>query len=147
VSERIVVGVDASEPARDALRWAVEEGRLRGAEVIAVHAWEAPVAAPDLSPGAGIDVVEGFADAYELAVRFVTGMVDEVVGDELTPAVSALAVEGEPAAALIDAAQDAQLLVVGSKGETGLAEVLLGSVTEECVRHAPCSVLIHRRPR
>ena len=147
MSERIVVGVDASEAAKDALRWAVEEARLRGAEVLAVHAWEPPEAFPDLSPGSRIDLVELVADAYERAVRFVTGVVEEVVGDGLTPGVSAVAVEGPPGAALIDAAQEAQLLVVGSKGETGLADALLGSVTEECVRHAPSSVLIHRRPR
>jgi nucleotide-binding universal stress UspA family protein len=39
---KIVVGIDGSNPSKEALRWALEETRLRSAEVVAVHAWKPP---------------------------------------------------------------------------------------------------------
>jgi nucleotide-binding universal stress UspA family protein len=53
-------------------------------------------------------------------------------------------VNGHPAQALIDAANGADLLVVGSRGHGTFAEALLGSVSQHCVHHAPCPVLIVR---
>jgi nucleotide-binding universal stress UspA family protein len=57
---------------------------------------------------------------------------------------SALMVGGHPAQALINAADGADLLVVGSRGHGSFAEALLGSVSQHCVHHAPCPVLIAR---
>src|SRR6266446_5887267 len=105
--QKIVVGIDGSEASKNALRWAVEDARVRGAEVVALHAYEEPM------PG---------ADAA------------------LAPPI---AVEDEPARALLDAARDADLLVVGSHGH-GLSGLFLGSVSLECARHAACPVLIFR---
>jgi nucleotide-binding universal stress UspA family protein len=56
-------------------------------------------------------------------------------------------VEGHPAAALLDAAKEADLLVVGSRGRGGFAGLLLGSVGEQCAHHAPCPVVIVRSKR
>src|SRR5438094_7377084 len=104
--ELIVVGVDGSENSRQALRWAVEEARLRQAWVRVVHAWwmypmlddemEAPPVTND--------------DASGALQRFIT----ETLGDEQDVEVEAVAVQGQQAsAALVDAAKDAVLLVVG----------------------------------
>lgn len=137
----IVVGVDGSPSSQRALRWAVEQARLVGASVEAMIAWQDP----------GIyGVGYGWAP-----VGFDTGAIaaaaDKVLTDCLTelPAnlVSAVpvrsrVVEGLPAQVLLDAAQAAQLLVVGSRGHGRVAGMLLGSVSQHCVQHAPCPVVV-----
>jgi nucleotide-binding universal stress UspA family protein len=141
--EKIVVGIDGSEASKNALRWAVEDARVRGAEVVALHAYEGPMPAPDAAPAAPIDLPGLVAEIHDSAQRFVAELVDEVVGNAVTVNVAPIAVEDEPARALLDAARDADLLVVGSHGH-GLSGLLLGSVSLECAQHAACPVLIHR---
>ena len=58
--------------------------------------------------------------------------------------VRAQAREGNAAQVLIDAAAGADLLVVGSRGHGGFTEALLGSVSQHCVHHAQCPVVIFR---
>ena len=60
--------------------------------------------------------------------------------------VSSTVREGNPAKILLEAADGADLLVVGSRGHGGFAEALLGSVSQHCVHHAPCPVVIIRGP-
>jgi nucleotide-binding universal stress UspA family protein len=141
--EKIVVGIDGSDASKDALRWAVEDARARGAEVVALHAYEVPVPAPDVSPAAPVDLPALVAEIHAGALQFVTDVVDEVVGNAVSVDVAPIAVENAPAKALLDASRDADLLVVGSYG-LGLSGLLLGSVSLECVHHAACPVLIHR---
>ena len=142
--EKIVVGIDGSDASRDALRWAVEDARARGAEVVALHAYEVPVLTTDAVPTAPVDLPGLIAEAHEDAQQFVTRVVDEVVGNSVSVDVAPIAVEDPPAKALLDAARDADLLVVGSHGH-GLSGLLLGSVSLECAQHAACPVLIYRR--
>jgi nucleotide-binding universal stress UspA family protein len=141
--EKIVVGIDGSDASAAALRWAVEDARARGAEVVALHAYEVPVPAADATPAPPVDLPALVAEVHEGALKFVTEVVENVVGNAVTVNVAPIAVEDEPARALLDAARDADLLVVGSHGH-GLSSVLLGSVSFECAQHAPCPVLIHR---
>jgi nucleotide-binding universal stress UspA family protein len=141
--EKIVVGIDGSDASKDALRWAVEDARARGAEVVALHAYEVPVPAPDVSPAAPVDLPALVAEIHAGALQFVTDVVDEVVGNAVSVDVAPIAVENAPAKTLLDASRDADLLVVGSYG-LGLSGLLLGSVSLECVHHAACPVLIHR---
>jgi nucleotide-binding universal stress UspA family protein len=141
--EKIVVGIDGSEPSKDALRWAVEDARVRGAEVIALHAYEEPMPVLDAAPATPLDLPGLVTEFHEGAVQFVTEIVDEVVGSAVTVNVAPITVEETPAKALLDAARDADLLVVGSHGH-GLSRLLLGSVSLECAQHAACPVLIHR---
>jgi nucleotide-binding universal stress UspA family protein len=139
----IVVGVDGSETSRAALRWAVEEARLRHARVRAVHAWWVyPMLPPDRPPAA--EGSEQFGDdASERVQAFVT----ETLGKRPDVEVTAVAVQGAQAsAALVDAAKDADLLVVGSRGAGGFAGLLLGSVSQQCTHHAPCPVVIVPSP-
>jgi nucleotide-binding universal stress UspA family protein len=140
---KIVVGVDGSEASKRALRWAVDEAELRDAEVIAVHAWEVPVTPLTIPPAASFDVSGLVSDIHEAAEELVTKAVDEVAGSSKVK-VTPLAVEGPPAPSLIEAAQGADLLVVGSRGIGGFTALLLGSVSQYCVTHAPCPVLVHR---
>ena len=143
--QRIVVGIDGSSPSKEALRWAVEEARLRGAEVVALHAYDVPMTSPDLAP-ARLDVVEAGTEVYERALALVAAVVDEVLGGDADDVkVEPVAVEGiSPATVLVEASRDAAMLVVASRGHSELAELVLGSVSHDCAEHAACPVLIHR---
>jgi len=109
--EKIVVGIDGSDASKDALRWAVEDARARGAEVVALHAYEVPVPAADASPAPPVDLPALVAEAHTGAQQFVTKVVDEVVGNAVSVDVAPIAVEDAPAKALLDASRDADLLV------------------------------------
>jgi nucleotide-binding universal stress UspA family protein len=112
---KIVVGIDGSDAAKDALRWALDEARLRSDEVVAVHAWEAPPVMPEPGPAPGFDLVAILPEVEEAGERLVKAVVEEVVGDsEVT--VEPVAIVGPPASVLVDAARDADMLVVGSRG-------------------------------
>lgn len=143
----IVVGVDGSEGSLGALRWATEEARLRRAKLVAVHAWSAPYA--PAMPGIGepaalpVDrtvVQEAAEEALEASLREV-GAPGE--GIQLERAV----VEDTAANALLDRAEEADLLVVGSRGHGRIAGALLGSISQQVAQHAACPVVIVRAPK
>jgi nucleotide-binding universal stress UspA family protein len=136
----IVVGVDGSESARDALAWALAEGRLRGDVVRVVCAW-------DFSPAAyGIGYAppvsdESFKRAAEQAMdETLNALADSAKGIRVERAI----VEGPAAHVLVEAAKGADLLVVGSRGHGNFAGMLLGSVSHQCALHAECPVVIIR---
>lgn len=144
-AHRIVVGVDGSPPSLAALRWALERARLSGDSLDAVIAWEypAPVAGYGwVPPGADIDDIDYGAIAEQALSEAVSKVVDP--GSGVT--VRQLVMEGYPAQVLLDAAAGAGLLVVGSRGHGGFAGLLLGSVSQHCVHHAPCPVVVVREP-
>jgi nucleotide-binding universal stress UspA family protein len=142
--EKIVVGIDGSGASKDALRWAVDEARVHGARVVALHAWEMPPIPMDVTPAPPVDLVTPVSELEAGALQLVRASVAEVLGDESAVEIEPLAEEGPAAPALIEAARDADLLVVGSHGHGALAGVLLGSVSQECVQNSRCPVLIHR---
>lgn len=142
--EKIVVGVDGSDGSKHALGWAVEEARLRGAHVVALHAWDVPLAGPDVTPFPKVDLASLVTELQAGAEQFAAAMVLEVVGDDQDVTVEPAAVEGPAASVLVEAARDASLLVVGSRGHGGFAGLLLGSVSQECAQRASCPVVIHR---
>jgi nucleotide-binding universal stress UspA family protein len=135
----IVVGVDGSDESKGALHWALAEAALRDSKVRVVHAWWSR---PALVPGAPL-----IAADWELlrkgAEEYVQGFV-EANADPTDLDVVADAVHGAPADVLVQAAKGAELLVVGSRGHGGFAGLLLGSVSQQCVHHAPCPVVIVR---
>jgi nucleotide-binding universal stress UspA family protein len=138
-NHEIVVGVDGSDHSKAALRWAVKEAALRGAGVRVVHAWQVY---PALHPGTTITASD-FDEVRDQAGSFVKDFVDEVVPDRDGVPIEAVAVQGESVApALIDAAANADLLVVGSRGLGGFRGLLLGSVSQQCVHHAKCPVVV-----
>ena len=144
----IVVGVDGSDESRAALTWAVEEGRLRQAAVLAIHAWELPVVpTPTGLVPPTVDLASDLTGLRAGAEGLVETMVRDVAaGSDVD--VRPLAVEGRPANVLLDAAEEnnAQMIVVGSRGHGGFVALLIGSVSEQVARHATCPVVIHRRP-
>jgi nucleotide-binding universal stress UspA family protein len=142
----IVVGYDSSPGAEAALRFALSEAKLRHARVRVVHAWPPiPYAAhvwavaPD--PTAVRDQVgarrsEALAELRDhvhatQAREHSTDVDVEVVGEE-----------GLPDDVLRRSATDADLLVLGTRGHGSLANLVLGSVSQACARHAPCPVVI-----
>ena len=146
----IVVGVDGSEESRAALVWAVEEGRLRQAPVLAIHAWEVPmVPAPTGLVPPSVEVVGDLTELREDAASLVETMVREIAGDAADVEIRPLTVEDNPVNALLDAAErnDAQMIVVGSRGHGGFVSLLIGSTSDQVARHATCPVVIHRHRR
>jgi nucleotide-binding universal stress UspA family protein len=136
--ERIVVGVDTSEGARRALRWAIEEARLRAAQVTVVHAWLLPTLVSTPFGTVPIDV-HGFEEA---AAAELDAFLDAELADVADVTVERQSVAGGPASALIEAAADASLVVVGTRGRGGFAGLLLGSVSQQVIHHAPCPVVV-----
>jgi nucleotide-binding universal stress UspA family protein len=147
---KIVAGVDDSETARAALRWALEEAKLRAVPVVALHAWEPPIVplvpVADLAPAVPpVDVVGLDTELRAAAEAFVRRVVEEVAGSEPGVEVRAVAVEAAAPSALVAAAEPDDLLVVGSRGRGGFRGLLLGSVSQQVVGHARCPVVVHRR--
>jgi nucleotide-binding universal stress UspA family protein len=148
---KIVVGYDGSDASRDAVRFAVEEGELRRVLVEVVHAWTAPPAPPVDSIALTPEInyyPELLAQLRDGAEQRVAVVVDEVTAGKQDVQVEGVAIEGAPAAVLLDEAErEALMVVVGSRGRGGFARLLLGSVSEQVARHAPCPVVIHRTRR
>jgi nucleotide-binding universal stress UspA family protein len=138
---RIVVGVDGSEPSIHALQWAAREAEWSDATLEVVTAWTFPEHPAPL----GIVVHVPWPDELiaEASVKL-----DEVVGEALPNVdpqrIHARVIRGNAVSVLLDATSDADLLVVGSHGRGALAERFLGSVSEHCVRHAGCPVVVVR---
>ncbi len=72
--------------------------------------------------------------------------VDAVLGPDSGVVLHLTVTEGHPASVLTEAAQGAELLVVGSRGHGAFAGMLLGSVSEYCAAHSPCPVVVVRQP-
>jgi nucleotide-binding universal stress UspA family protein len=131
----VVVGVDGSSSSRRALGWAAEEARLRGVQLRAIHAVELPPPGwPRLERLAAVAAENGLA------------VLNQAIEDELgtTAIVARDVAPGTPADALLRAAEDADVLVVGSRGRGGFTGLLLGSVSHQCAHHSPCPVVVVR---
>jgi nucleotide-binding universal stress UspA family protein len=146
--EKVVVGVDGSPGGLKALHWALGEARARGCPLFVVHAWTVPlidalpepwaIVTPPLGPSN-----DKLHDHLETAARqILDASVDEARAAEPELEIHGELVEDRPAAALLSAARDADLLVVGSRGRGGFAGLLLGSVSAQSVHHAPCPVVV-----
>jgi nucleotide-binding universal stress UspA family protein len=139
----VVVGVDGSRESRAALRFALEEARLRGARLRVVHAWLVPIA---LTGGAPPHILPQVLEELKVdGERLLAEAIAEALeGAEPPVEIEQRVVEGPAAAVLLRAAEDADLLVVGSRGRGGFTGLLLGSVSQQCAHHAPCPIVIVR---
>jgi nucleotide-binding universal stress UspA family protein len=138
----VVVGVDGSKGAQRALEWALSEARLRGADLRVVHAHRVPVLPTYVQGRAG-----GYAGPSPEQLRAAAKQVIEealgAAGDTAGVSVERVpVVGGQAATTLIDASLGADLLVVGSRGLGGFTGLLLGSVSQQCVAHAHCPVVV-----
>jgi nucleotide-binding universal stress UspA family protein len=133
----IVVGVDGSGGSKAALAFALDEGLARGVSVEVVTTWLL---------GAGLSDVAG-PDTFEAETQRAQSCQDAALAEVLAgfgqrPVISRLVLQSYGGHALVEAAEDAALLVVGSGRKSVLARALLGSVSEYCVRHATVPVVV-----
>lgn len=137
----VVVGFDGSDHAWRALDWAIDDVERRHGRLLIIHSFEVGMAALDQT---GMATLDALAEAARLdlepALRHARQRGIEVDGS----------VDCGPAAKiLIEASEDADLLVVGSRGRNSFKGAILGSVSTACVHHAACPVVVvppHRQP-
>jgi nucleotide-binding universal stress UspA family protein len=136
----ILVGIDGSHNSERALEWAMKEAALRQTplKVLAVHqavmGWT----------GEGVNF-PGDADLVQrvrTAAQETTDKVLAGLGGARPEQVTVEAVNGIPAEALVRAAADADLIVLGSRGAGGFARLALGSVSSQVAHHSPCPLVI-----
>lgn len=138
----IIVGVDGSEHSQRALAWALREAQLRDVPLTVITVSPAIV-----SYWGAVSYPEGKLD-NEQARQEVEADVAKAVSSlsGTVPQVTVQVTAGSPATALIEAAQDDDLLVVGSRGSGGFARLMLGSVSSQVAHHAPCPVVVIPAP-
>jgi nucleotide-binding universal stress UspA family protein len=134
----IIVGVDGSDAAKNALEFAIEEARLRKASLHVTYAY--PVMERAVSGSTGRDYYE---QVEVDAKAFIQSLMNSAPSTEGVD-VQWLGVPGNPAEVLIEASREATILVVGSRGVGGFMGLLMGSVSNQCVHHSYCPVLVVR---
>ncbi|QZP37409.1 universal stress protein [Halobaculum magnesiiphilum] len=141
MTDRILIGVDDSEQARDALTFAADE--WRDADLVLVTVIDPSEAGH--TPGAGIP--SGAEQWYERrksdAEELLAGSADSL---DIAGTVETATTVGKPAAAIVEYAADHDIdhIVVGSHGRSGISRIVLGSVAEAVVRNSPVPVTVVR---
>lgn len=137
----VVVGVDGSPQSLHAVDWAAQEALARQCPLQIVHAFLWPLMKVPLGPSEFGPPDGGLQHAAE---KIVSTAVDRArlaaPGLEIRTDMPVRA----PAAALIDASQDAAVVVIGNRGLGGFTGLLLGSVGVQTAAHAACPVIIVR---
>lgn len=158
----VVVGIDGSEGSSKALAWAAQEARLRGAVLRVVHAWHFPrFSEAGYLQATTRDETSGISHADEPAYQDFRSEVISKSGGEPGEAEASVASQiaavlgqspdvplerevkqGRAVQVILEAAEDADLVVVGSRGRDGFAGLLLGSVSSQVTHHAHCPVTV-----
>ena len=137
----IIVGTDGSDHSRRALEWAAREAGIRHVPltVLTVHQTAVGYFGGEVSyPGD-----QALADkAREAARRETDEVLDRLAGGQAPAQVTVLAVSGLPAKEILNAAADADMVVVGSRGAGGFKKLLMGSVSSQVTHHAHCPVVV-----
>jgi nucleotide-binding universal stress UspA family protein len=136
VMYKIVVGVDGSPHSNAALRWSLDQALGREGEVRAVFAWQVPFVS---IPGAF-----NRAELEEAYREFLIKTVSDVEPSPRVPLDARLA-EGDAVQSLVTAAKDADVLVLGIRGRSPVAGLMLGSVSQACAASATCPVVLIKR--
>lgn len=135
-NHQIVVGIDGSESSTNALRWAARLAPSINATIHAVVAWEYPIVF-------GLDGgMPGSWKPDETAKEILNNALDTVFGKERPAGLKGSISQGHPTFVLLDASENAEMLIVGSRGRGGFTGLLLGSVSSTCAEHAKCPVLV-----
>jgi nucleotide-binding universal stress UspA family protein len=144
----IVVGVDGSPASVEALRWALRQATATASAVDVICACEPPSLA-GVTPPVGLPPVVQPPVVGESALDSAQRRLDAVIGSVVTSAVppgetsvAARVIEGHPADVLLQAAERADLLVVGRSGHGALMGILLGCIGSHVAAHAPCPVVV-----
>ncbi len=143
----LVVGVDDSPETQAALRWAIDEARRRGVSVLAVHGLDAPDPVQLRVLGLPVELVVARLEELRSAARDeVDRQIYRAVPVDGEVDIDRVIEEAAPAAALLRYATAEHLLVVGTRGRRGFAELGPGSVSHQCAHHAagPLIVVPHR---
>ena len=136
----IIVGIDGSVHSRRALEWAISEAAIRRMPLTvltvqqAVAGYWGPVIYPQ-----DLDFVE---QAAKVAQEETDDILEKLDAGSRPPSVSVRAVMGLPADEILTAAQDADMIVVGSRGAGGFKRLLMGSVSTQVTHHAQCPVVV-----
>jgi nucleotide-binding universal stress UspA family protein len=136
----IVVGVDGSGHSQRALEWAINEAAVRQAPltIVTVHQLVAGYSGRGvLYPGDSEQAEKAGQVAKQDADKILEGM-----GERRPASVTVDARSGFPAEELLNASQDADMIVLGSRGAGGFAQLLMGSVSNQITHHAHCPVVI-----
>lgn len=137
-SDPVVVGIDGSKNSTQALKWAAEYARKYELPLVAIAAWGLPAAGGYAPYYAGPD---DYNDVLQTQTQTMLDTTIQEAGVDQTQ-VQARAVRGQPRDTLLAAARSARLLVVGARGRGGFVGMLLGSVSQQCIQHAPCPVVV-----
>lgn len=161
---RILVGLDGSDDAKSALRWALELAEQRGDSIRAVYVYGMPedhnpflaaysTFATSGSASASADQGQRWQsqleqEAHRHAAGALSNIISEVTDSSAKVDIEPVAVTGSrPARVLLEQAKGCDLVVVGARGRDGFGGLKLGAVAEKLVRHAPCSVFVARSAR
>jgi nucleotide-binding universal stress UspA family protein len=140
----IFVGVDGSEHSLSALDWALNEADLRKTPLTVITV--SPIVSGIYGPGyAPADYYPAEEEGRAQAENATQELVNQAVARRGAPPdapVSVRALTGTPADELVNASEDADLLVVGARGAGGFARLVLGSVSTQVTHHALCPVVI-----
>lgn len=149
---KLLLAIDDSSCAEAAVAAVIEQSRPAGTEVRVIHVIEWPHDLPTSlafvkGPSAAQWVLRAKADLRRRGHELLARVVERLQGAHFTA--TAQLVEGGPRQAIVAMAADwpADLIVVGAHGRRGIERVLLGSVSDGIVRHAPCSVQVVRERR
>jgi len=139
---RILIPTDGSEYTLAAVKKGLSLAKLVNAEVTAIFV-------VDESAFSGIPADSMITDVYSILDNEGQTAIDTVVkmGERMGVVVSGRVVHGAPARTIVDEAKDHDIIVMGTLGRSGLEHLLLGSVAEQVVRHAPCPVMLIRMPK
>ena len=140
----IVVGLDHSEGAKEALQFAFEEARLRQATLCAVHAWQFGYIGATGIEGSIPVLGAEHGEHRRAAEAALAAAIRKAIPETGDVDVKCRVREGTAAAVLVEESRRADMLVVGSRGHGGFAQLLLGSVSQQCAHHAECPVVIVR---
>jgi nucleotide-binding universal stress UspA family protein len=137
---RVVVGFDGSDSSTRAARWAAEEARVRGRGLALVHAILPPVTTGGLGVG-----LPPSLDLIEQLERQAKDQLDAVAATFAGLDVTTHIAVGAPSAAMLEASETADLIVIGSRGRGGFTGLLLGSVGAQVAAHSACPVAVIRQ--
>lgn len=131
----ITVGVDGSHGSKAALEFALEEGAARGCTVEIVTTWS-------LGPALRETITDTVRIEQTAAARRLQDELLAEIGTPENPQIVHRLIHGDPGEALVNAARNSAMLVVGSGHKSAVSRTLIGSVSEYCVRHAPVPVVV-----
>lgn len=144
-NDSIVVGHDGSAGAQHALIEALELADHLRVPVVLVRAWS--IATAPRPSDWTFGYVSSFADYDRAVTQALVRDAHDAVAQHPAVPVTYRAEHASPAGCLIAVSRDARMLVVSTRGHGGITGMLLGSVSEQCVRHAACPVLVVRPRR